>query len=65
MYKNTNDLQKGCWLLAIQFLLPQAADVSDFPTLPLDGSIELKPCDRCFGTEWIAGLDTFPIHGLT
>ena len=32
-----------------------------FPTLPLYGSIELRPCDRCFGPEWIAGLDSFLI----
>ena len=25
-----NDLQKGCWILAIQFLLPRTPDVSDF-----------------------------------
>ena len=24
-----------------------------FPTLPLCGSIEFRPCDRCFGPEWI------------
>ena len=24
-----------------------------FPILPLRGSIELRPCDRCFGLEWI------------
>ena len=29
-----NDLQKGCWLLAIQFLLPRAADVSNFSHPP-------------------------------
>ena len=36
-----------------------------FPTLPLRRSIELRPCDRCFGPEWIAGMDSFPIHRLT
>ena len=47
------------------FLLPELQICQTFPTLPLDGSIELRPCDRCFRPEWIAGMDSFPIHGLT
>ena len=31
-----------------------------FPTVPLRGSIELRPCDRCFGPEWIVGMVPFP-----
>ena len=37
-------------------------------TFPLLGSTELRPCDRCFGPEFIAGMDChngyFPIHRL-
>ena len=55
------DLQKeSAGYLPFNFCCLKLWMCPTFPTLPLHRSIELRPCDRCFGPEWIP----FPLTDL-
>ena len=54
--------KRGVGYLPFNFCCLELRMCQTFPILPLRGSIELRPCERCFAPEWIAGMDSFPIH---
>ena len=59
-----NDSQKGAGFLPCNLACLELWTRRAFPILPLRGSIGLRPCDRCFGPEGIAGMDSFPFTDL-
>ena len=56
--------KRGVGYLPFNFCCLELRMCQTFPTLPLPGSIELRPCDKCFGPEWIAGMAPFPFTDL-
>ena len=55
-----NDLQKGCWLLDIQLLLPRTADVPDFFAWDIQDSLGVFGLSFSATVQRFAGIRLLP-----